>query len=765
MNTFHPADSADNRGEDDFQTPVAPSGSQSFTDGSGASLSVEVLNERLRDQQFYTRSLIESNIDALMTTDTKGVITDVNHQMVALTGRTRDELIGAPCRNFFTNPTRADTAIARVLKEDRITDYELTVRSFDGTETVVSYNAATLRDRERRVQGVFAAARDVTESKKFERALLEKNFAMEQANVARAEYLTRAKVEVLTPLQAIVSSAKALSSGVDGTLNEVQQRRVDGICADTAHLLSLLKELISMSTVETGNVDFYYELVAVHGLLVASAALVDQSGDPAVSVAVNGTEQVGDFPLDTDTTGQILAVLLGNAVIASKGQDVSVQARIVPRSSVGFLDGHRPHWSSPLPESGFAEFLEIRVTDSGVGISEADLPALFLPLRHGEFDAAWKSSGNGVGLAMVKLLAELQEGRVGVEGSLNEGATFGVWLPRHDLSAATAQPSLTAESNTERAEIRAENSDASFEPERAESDAGREPENDNGDALLQHATQDLIAAANADSNVDRQGFSQTVAGSTVPSGSPTALVVEDDAKSAKLVRLLLEAEGFQVIAAASGEEALDLAQGVPLSLITLDVQLPGMDGWKFLLKLHDSPELASIPVVVIAGLADMSMALSRGAAAVLEKPLQRVELQNSLTLLGLRPDRAHTRCILIVDEDRQTVDQVTSYLEEPAYRVESSSSGEAAISDALKLTPDLILINLMMEHLGGFKIVRALQDHASTQYIPVLVLSAGKITDDEQDTIDSDPAQPVVTMNKPDFNRDALLAEIKRALD
>src|SRR6185503_13573515 len=83
-----------------------------------------LLDQRLRDQQFYTRSLIESNIDALMTTDPQGIISDVNQQMIALTGRTRDELIGAPCRNFFTDPARADTAIRRVLTENRVSNYE-----------------------------------------------------------------------------------------------------------------------------------------------------------------------------------------------------------------------------------------------------------------------------------------------------------------------------------------------------------------------------------------------------------------------------------------------------------------------------------------------------------------------------------------------------------------------------------------------------------------------------------------------------------------
>src|SRR5687767_2306765 len=83
-----------------------------------------LLDQRLRDQQFYTRSLIESNIDALMTTDPQGIISDVNQQMIALTGRTRDELIGAPCRNFFTDPVRADAAIRRVLTENKVSNYE-----------------------------------------------------------------------------------------------------------------------------------------------------------------------------------------------------------------------------------------------------------------------------------------------------------------------------------------------------------------------------------------------------------------------------------------------------------------------------------------------------------------------------------------------------------------------------------------------------------------------------------------------------------------
>jgi len=142
------------------------------------------LDQRLRDQQFYTRSLIESNIDALMTTDPAGIISDVNKQMEALTGCTRDELIGAPFKNNFTDPERAEVAIKRVLGEKKVTDYELTARARDGKETVVSYNATTFYDRDRKLQGVFAAARDVTERKRDEQELSEKARLLDLSNDA-----------------------------------------------------------------------------------------------------------------------------------------------------------------------------------------------------------------------------------------------------------------------------------------------------------------------------------------------------------------------------------------------------------------------------------------------------------------------------------------------------------------------------------------------------------------------------------------------------
>src|ERR1700730_14199023 len=208
-----------------------------------------LLDQRLRDQQFYTRSLLEETIDALMTTDPLGIISDVNQQMIALTGRTRDELIGAPCRDFFTDPELADAAIQRVLTERRVNNFELTVRARNGVETAVSYNAATFHNRERELQGVFASARDVTELKRLERALQDKNIELEHATRMKSEFLATMSHELRTPLNAIIGFSEALKDGLVGAMSDTQHEYMGDIFTSGQHLLALINDILDLSKV------------------------------------------------------------------------------------------------------------------------------------------------------------------------------------------------------------------------------------------------------------------------------------------------------------------------------------------------------------------------------------------------------------------------------------------------------------------------------------------------------------------------------------
>src|SRR5204862_6903113 len=211
-----------------------------------------LLDQRVRDQQFYTRSLIESNIDALIATDPRGIITDVNKQMEALTGCTRDELIGAPFKGYFTDPERAEAGIKLVLSEKKVTDYELTACDRDGKQTVVSYNATTFYDRDRTLQGVFAAARDVTERKRVEAELQQAKATAESASQTKSDFLASMSHEIRTPLNAIMGIADLLAKT---PLSSEQNEYVQILRRGGDNLLDLINDILDLSKVEASQLE------------------------------------------------------------------------------------------------------------------------------------------------------------------------------------------------------------------------------------------------------------------------------------------------------------------------------------------------------------------------------------------------------------------------------------------------------------------------------------------------------------------------------
>jgi CheY-like chemotaxis protein len=267
---------------------------------------------------------------------------------------------------------------------------------------------------------------------------------------------------------------------------------------------------------------------------------------------------------------------------------------------------------------------------------------------------------------MVKLLTELHGGVVAVESAIGDGSRFSVWLP---LRALTAEEGL--------------------EPARV---------------------------------------------STAPSGEPalgprTALVVEDDSKAAEALGTQLEAEGFDVLHEASAEAALELALKRPLSLITLDIMLANMDGWQFLGSIRQIPHLRRTPVVIISAAVERNRGFSLGAAAVMEKPISRQELYETLVDLGLLPfAEGRTLKVLVVDDDPMAVELVAVRILGLVSTVLRAYGGRDAIEIARRELPDLIVLDLMMPDVNGFEVVQALSEHPSTSRIPILVVTAKQIS-------------------------------------
>ena len=366
-------------------------------------------DQRLRDQQFYTRSLIESNIDALMTTDPAGIITDVNKQMEALTGCTRDELIGAPFKDCFTDPDRAEAGIKRVLNEKSVTDYELTARTRDGKQTVVSYNATTFYDRSRTLQGVFAAARDVTERKRVEQELQYAKAAAESASRSKSDFLASMSHEIRTPMNAIMGIADLLAKT---SLTPEQDKYVQIFRRSGDNLLNLINDILDLSKVEASQLDLEKTGFSLSDHLEKVIEMVaPRAQEKKLSLVCEIEPSVSnDLVGDPTRLRQVLLNLLGNAIKFTETGNVSLKVE---------LDG-----DSSVPTA-----LRFTVTDTGIGITEDKLAAIFERFTQADSSTTRRFGGSGLGLTISKRLVELMGGRVWVASEVDKGSTFGFAVP------------------------------------------------------------------------------------------------------------------------------------------------------------------------------------------------------------------------------------------------------------------------------------------------------------------------------------------------
>ena len=375
------------------------------------------LDQRLRDQQFYTRSLIESNIDALMTTNPDGIITDVNRQMEALTGATRDELIGAPFKDFFTNPERAEAGIRMVLREKKLTDYELTARARDGTTTVVSYNATTFYDRGRTLQGVFASARDVTERKRVEIELKQAKAAAESASRTKSDFLASMSHEIRTPMNAIMGIADLLAKT---TLTAEQDKYVRIFRRAGDNLLNLINDILDLSKVEASQLELEqtgFSLTELVEKIMEMTALRAHEKGLVLSYEIEAgvpTDLIGD----PTRLQQVLLNLIGNAIKFTEAGEVSLRIA---------LD----------KDAASPDVLRFTTTDTGIGISKEKLGRIFERFTQADSSTTRRFGGSGLGLTISQSLVQLMGGHIWVDSVIDVGSRFSFSLPFERWSEKT----------------------------------------------------------------------------------------------------------------------------------------------------------------------------------------------------------------------------------------------------------------------------------------------------------------------------------------
>jgi len=378
-----------------------------------------LLDQAIRDQQFYTRSLIESNIDALMTTDPRGIITDVNKQMEALTGSTRDELIGAPFKDCFTDPERAEAAIKLVLGEGKVTDYELTARARDGKQTVVSYNATTFHDRERKLRGVFAAARDVTERKRYEQSL-------QEADRRKNEFLAMLAHELRNPLAPMRNALQIMRLTASREVPRPEDEAIRSASAmmdrQVGQMVRLVDDLLDVSRISRGTIELRRartELAsAVHHAVEAARA---QYKSMEHTLIVTLAREPMYINADPTRLAQVLGNLLNNACkYTPKGGQMRLSAE---------RDDHQ---------------VVIRLKDNGIGIATEELSRIFEMFVQIDTSLERSVSGLGIGLTLVKSLVEMHQGTVHVQSAgLGQGSEFVLRLPIMVEQPQSPAPGLT----------------------------------------------------------------------------------------------------------------------------------------------------------------------------------------------------------------------------------------------------------------------------------------------------------------------------------
>jgi len=517
------------------------------------------------------------------------------------------------------------------------------------------------------------------------------NTQLASANQAKTEFLSTMSHELRTPLNAIIGFSEILRDGLGGSLEPRQREFMVYINDSGRHLLALINDLLDLSKIEAGKADVELEAVELDSLLQDALSVVqDRAQARRVRLAVQGAGRPEPIRVDRRRLKQIVYNLLANAVkFTPDDGEVLLQARQVDRRQAehglpGFAQGRH----LPLPDSPFQTFVQISVTDTGVGMSPADLDRLFTPFTQIRNELTRRAEGTGLGLATVLRLAQLHDGTAAVTSEPGRGSCFSVWLP---WRGATLAP------------------------------AGAGP----------------------------------AAGE-----QPLALVVEDDLKAVALMRVQLEAAGFRVRHAPSGEAALALVGDVRPDLITLDIRLPGMDGWDLLARIKELPTWRDIPVVVISVEAEHEIGLSVGASAVLQKPVGRGDFTHELARLGFAPTASREVSVLLVDDDPGAIELMSAYLSQPGYTVLRAFGGQEGIELAQRHLPDLVVLDLLMPDLGGIEVVEALKRDPRTARIPVVMVTARQFSDEDRLQLEG---HVLSVVGKGELREERFLGEVRRA--
>lgn len=332
----------------------------------------------------------------------------------------------------------------------------------------------------------------------------------------------------------------------------------------------------------------------------------------------------------------------------------------------------------PNPEG---DQIHVEVQDSGIGMTPEQMAKLFQSFSQADSSTTRRYGGTGLGLAISRRFCQLMGGDIQVTSDPGQGSTFTVMLPRQ-VQAEDPSPQPPAE-------------DAS------------EPS--------------WPAAAEDDAEASSSPLSARTRGKV--------LVIDDDPTAVDLLARFFHREGFRVVTATSGQQGLAMARRERPDVITLDVMMPGMDGWSVLAALKSDQDLCLIPVVMMTMVDNKELGFALGATDCLAKPVDWTKLDR---LLGRIAPPSSDGSILLVDDDPSAAEMVRRSLTREGWSVAVASNGRVALEMVMRNRPSLILLDLMMPEMDGLEFLESLRSRPECESIPVIVLSAKVLTPEDQ---------------------------------
>jgi len=472
------------------------------------------------------------------------------------------------------------------------------------------------------------------------------------ANKAKSTFLANMSHELRTPMNAILGYSEMLIEEAEDVGQDDFVPDLKKINQAGTHLLSLINDVLDLSKIESGKMEAFAEDLDVGALIDQVAGTVQ----PLMSknnnqLIIKRGEQLCHAHQDHTKMRQSLLNMLSNAAKFTHEGTITLQVERKPQT-----DG---------------EWLVFSVTDTGIGIPADKLEHVFEEFSQADSSTTRDYGGTGLGLPISRRFCIMLGGDLTVRSSAGEGSTFTMQVPVLMPGAGTA---ITVEATSVR-----------------------------GDAELETLR--------------------------ISGAGHTVLVIDDDLEAQDIVERFLRKDGFEVVTASRGEEGLRLAHKLQPAVITLDVMMPDMDGWSVLRALKADPVLRDIPVVMLTMVDDKSKGYSLGATNYLTKPVDRSQLHHALTHYFTPGEPCSA---LLVEDDTATREIMARTLEEADWHVSEAGNGREALDQLAREIPRVILLDLMMPVMDGFDFLLEMRANADWQDIPVIVLTAKDLTEEDR---------------------------------